>query len=123
MRFLVLSIVAGLLFTGFGFAPGAEPPPRDDVEIKDVMQEVMKGGLLRKAMKDDASLEDRMRVLDMFVSLSESEALKGDADEWNAATSDVLTSYAKFLVGREGGAEAVKAATNCKSCHDRFKPE
>jgi Tfp pilus assembly protein PilF len=87
------------------------------------MTKVMKGGALKKVMAGDASNEEKMMVLDMFISLSESEAPKGDAAEWKAQTGQVMNNYAKFLVGREGAAEALKAATNCKACHDKFKPE
>ena len=122
MRFLCFAVVAGLLFTGLGLAPVADPPARDDASISDVMNDVMKGGLLRKAMTDQASDEEKMKILDMLISLSESEAPQGDADEWNAMTQKVLTDYAKMLVGREDAGKALKASTNCKACHDKFKP-
>ncbi len=123
MRFPLTLVIGSLLLAGFGFAPLDEPSSPDDVAIKDVMQQVMKGGMLKKVMSGNASDEEKLIVLDMFISLSESEALQGDADEWKDQTGAVMTSYAKFLVGREGADEALKAATNCKACHDKFKPE
>ena len=122
MRLLCLAAIASLMFAGLGLAPVADPPAKDDATISDVMNDVMKGGLLRKAMSGSASDEEKMKVLDMFISLAESDAPQGDADEWRAMTQKVLTDYAKVLVGREDAGKALRASTNCKACHDKFKP-
>lgn len=125
MRVPCLLAVASLLFVGLGFAPGfapTDPPANDDATISDVMNEAMKGGLLRKSMGDEGTAEDKLRVLDLLISLSENDPPQGDADEWKAMTQKALTDYARFMVGREGAAELVQASTNCKACHDKFKP-
>ena len=62
-----------------------------------------------------------MQVLDLFISLSESEAPKGDEEEWNEWTQKILTTYAKVLVDREDAGAALRGVTNCKSCHDKYK--
>ncbi|MGI9519915.1 MAG: hypothetical protein ACR2NP_22870 [Pirellulaceae bacterium] len=118
-----LFAVTCLVFAGFGFAHiGHVPPPDDPPAIGDVMNDVMKPGLLRKAMGGEATDEEKLQILDMFIALTEHEPPQGDAEAWKARTTQLMTDYAKLLVGREGAVDALQTSSNCKSCHDVFKP-
>ncbi len=118
-----LMAVASLLFAGFGFAHlGNATAPDDPPTISDIMKEVMKPGMLRKAMNGEATDEEKIQILDVLITLTEHEPPQGEADAWKARTTQLMTDYAKFLVGREGAAEALRTSSNCKSCHNEFKP-
>ena len=121
--FVLLGVITIML--GFGFAHTDETDKtvvkKDEHSIKEVMEQAMKGGLMRKVMGGNASIEEKMQVLDLFISLSESEAPKGDEEEWNEWTQKILTTYAKVLVDREDAGAALRTVTNCKSCHDKYK--
>ena len=95
--------------------------PPDDAEpkhtIKEVMQ-TMKKGLLKKVASGNASAEEKMQLLDLYISLLENTPKKGDINSWHQKAGDAAKAAAKVVVGREGALKELQAATNCKACHD-----
>lgn len=98
--------------------------PPDDAEpkhtIKEVMQ-AMKKGLLKKVVSGEATAEEKTQLLDYYISLVENTPKKGDANSWHKLAGDAAKAAAKVVVGREGATDELKAATNCKACHDVHK--
>jgi hypothetical protein len=99
----------------------------DDAEegghtTKEVMQQAHKGGLLKKVLDGNASDEEKVQLLNLYVSLRENEAPKGDGDSWNDKTDAILIAAAKVVAGRDGATDELKGATNCMACHSVHKP-
>ena len=90
--------------------------------IKEVMKNALKGDLQKKVLSGNASDEDKKRVLDMYISMVESKPPKGEMNSWHNLAGAAALAAAKVEVGREGAAEELKIATNCKACHSEHKP-
>jgi hypothetical protein len=114
----VLAVVVGSGFAYFDASLSKKDEPRP---IKTIMKEAMKSGLAKKVAGGEASDEEKMQFLDMMIDLVANEAPKGDEMEWKMAAGTVMMNAAKVVVGREDGGEALKAAIDCKACHDVFK--
>ena len=91
--------------------------------IKDVMKTAHKDGLLKKVLAGDASQEEKLILLDNYVSLVECTPPKGDMDSWHRLAGQAALAAAKVAVGREGATDELKVATNCAACHKVHKGE
>jgi uncharacterized protein YfiM (DUF2279 family) len=91
--------------------------------IKDVMEKAMKGNSLnKKVLSGSASQEEKLELLDMFISLVENKPPKGDEASWQKFAGSAALAAAKVAVGREDGLAELKTATNCAKCHKEHKP-
>lgn len=90
--------------------------------IKEVMKVALKGDLQKKVLSGNASDEDKKKLLDMYISMVESKPPKGQMNSWHNLAGAAALAAAKVVVGREGAAEELKTATNCKACHSEHKP-
>lgn len=124
MRYVNLAVIVAVCCLGLGFAyPTSHDPKNEGASIEEVMKTAMKGPLGKKVIAGEASDEEKRKYLDLMIDMSEAKPPQGDEKEWKAMTSEVVLNAAKVVVGREGAGEALKAATNCKACHDKFKPD
>jgi hypothetical protein len=143
MRWLGLCLVCGVVTMAAAFtaqgqqspaAQGQQPaPPRGQqtvpagetpakFSIKDVMENAHKAGLLKKVLDGQASQEEKLTLLDHYVSLTESQPALGSPEGWREKSNAVVVAAAKVAVGRDDGTELLKAATNCAACHKEHKP-
>jgi cytochrome c553 len=91
------------------------------IATKDVMDKCMKGGLCKKVADGKASKDEKTTLLENFTSLSENKPPKGDADSWKTKCS-ALVAAAKAAVADDAGyGDKLKAAANCKACHEVHK--
>ena len=132
MRILsTLGIVLALL-VGANFTIGAETgTPQEDAAkakgakpkytLEQVMQDAHKGGLLKKIQSGEGARKDKLTLLDYYVAMYENKPEKGEAASWTKLTSQALAAAAKLVVDEKAKPEILKAATNCKACHDQHK--
>ena len=124
MRRLVIGLVAivpaAMMFTVLATAAD-EAPAKPKHTIKEVMVNAHKKGLLKKVLSGQASQEEKIVLLDHYVSLAESKPSKGSEENWHKLTDAVLLAAAKVAAGRDDGAAQLKAATNCAACHKPHK--
>ncbi len=124
----VAALVA--IFTISVLAVAENPVNKDDpvkpkYTVKQVMAKAMapKGDQLnKKVLSGEASDKEKLELLDLYISLTENEAPKGEQASWKSFTNAAAIAAAKVAVGREGALDELKAATNCKACHDAHKP-
>ena len=124
----LLTVVAlSLTYTAVVRAQGAaEAKPK--YTIKEVMKQSHtppKQGekpLVQLVLAGDATPEQKQKLLDLYISLAENEPPKGDKEAWAKKTAPVILGAAMIVVGRENGADVLKKATVCASCHKDFKP-
>ena len=130
MRRLLIGLVAivpavmmvTLLATAQDEAPADEAPAKPKHTIKEVMAKAQKGGLWKKVTSGQASSEEKLQLLDLYVSLTESKPPKGTEESWHKLTGTMLTAAIKASVGREGGAAQLQAAAGaCAACHKLHK--
>ncbi|MCA9217639.1 MAG: hypothetical protein KDB27_31435 [Planctomycetales bacterium] len=100
---------------------GEEQKPKHTIE--QVMEKALKGGGLNKKVADGkASNEEKLQLLDMYISLLENKPPKGDNASWQKLAGATALAAAKVAVGRPGAEAELKKATNCKACHSEHKP-
>ena len=128
MKKYLLGIPCLLFLTSFLVAPLAlaspddEETPKPKHTTKDVMKKAMKGGLLKKVAGGEATDEEKKELLDLFISMLENKPPKGEMESWHNLAGASALAAAKMVVGREGAAAELKAATDCKACHSQHKP-
>jgi hypothetical protein len=120
MRLVSSIAMAAILLLGFSHANSFNAEKKT---IKEVMKAGMAGNtsLLKKVLSGDASAEEKMKLLDLLIDLVENDAPKGDETEWKMMAGMSMLTAAKVVAGREGAIDELKKATDCKSCHDKFK--
>jgi len=135
MRWLGLGLVCGVVSVAAAFTaqgqqasaprgqqttPGGETPAK--YSIKAVMENVHKAGLLKKVLDGEATQEEKLTLLDHYVSLTETQPPQGSPEGWREKSNAVVVAAAKVAVGRDDGTQLLKAATNCAACHKEHKP-
>ena len=91
--------------------------------IKQVMEINHKGGgLLKKVLDGEASQEEKLVLLDHYVSLAENKPPRGEKEAWDMKVNAVLIAAAKIAVGREDSAPLLQKAANCAACHREHRP-
>ena len=116
-----IAMCGALVFAQDGDKKEMKPKPKHT--IKQVMKEAMKGGLNKTVISGKATPEQKLALLDMYVSLVENKQPTGEAASWQKYAGTAALAAAKVAVGREGAEKELKAATNCKACHDPHKPK
>ncbi len=104
-------------------AIAADEAPKPKHTIKEVMK-VAHGKdstLLKNVLADKATAEEKQQLLDLYISMVESKPAKGDMESWHKLAGGAALAAAKVVVGREGAAKELEAASNCKACHSVHK--
>ena len=89
---------------------------------KEVMKKAHKEGLLKKVLGNQASEQQKLQLLDLYLSLLENEPPQGSEESWVMKSGTAIVAAAKVAVGRDGAVADLKSATNCKACHEVHKP-
>ena len=120
MRLVSSIAIVAILLLGFSHANSFNAEKKT---IKEVMKAGLAGNtsLLKKVLGGDASAEEKMKLLDLYIDLVENDAPKGDETEWKMMAGMAMLTAAKVVAGREGAIDELKKASDCKSCHDKFK--
>lgn len=120
-RLLIASLAVLIGMGVMAFAQDDEKKPKH--AIKDVMAKAMKGDALnKKVLSGKASPEEKLQLLDMFISLVEAKPPKGDEASWQRFAGSAALAAAKVAVGRDDALTELKEATNCAKCHKAHKP-
>jgi hypothetical protein len=106
---------------GFATAQDEAAKPAPKHTIKEVMVNAHKDGLLKKILAGEASAEEKMVLLDHYISMVECAPPKGELASWQTLSGKAALAAAKVAVGREGSLDELKAATNCAACHKAHK--
>ncbi|MES2466830.1 MAG: hypothetical protein V4675_05985 [Verrucomicrobiota bacterium] len=112
---LTLSLSAGLAFRAV-----AEGDKKEESPIGQVMKDHFKGDTsdIKKATKGELSKDEATKLLAALKSLSPAKPSKGDEASWKEKTAALVLAGEKLEKGDADAGVAVKAAANCKSCHD-----
>ena len=93
--------------------------------IEDVMKQAFKGkqSLVVKVCEGKASAEEAKKFLELAKGLGAEKPPRGDAASWKTKTDAVVKAAEGVVAGNKGAAEELRAATNCKACHNVHKPD
>ncbi len=109
-------------------APPAPPPTPTPAaafaSVKDVMA-LHKGkeSFLANVLAGKGSDDDLKKLVSAYEVLAAQKAPKGDEGSWKNLTGALLTAAKDAQAKKEGAIEKLKAASNCKACHEPHKPK
>jgi cytochrome c553 len=120
MRKLLVALVVlgGLAFVVNLTSRGADDKP---VAIKEVMKTCMKGGLCAKVASGKANAEEKKKLVALFEDLHKNKPPKGDAEHFKKMATALVDAAKAVVEKKEGAGAKLKAAANCKECHDNHK--
>ncbi len=117
----LLSVLAVVVLTGAIARAADEEKSAPKHTTKEVMEKAHKAGLLKKVVGGEASQDEKLALLDLYVSLVENKPNKGTTESWHEKAGTVALAAAKVAVGRDGAAAELKEAANCAACHGAHK--
>lgn len=113
-----LIFTAGTLL-GAQMRAAEEATPK--ITIKDVMEQGMKGGLLKKVAAGGATAEESQQLVSLLTALSENKPPRGDAADWDKRTGELLTAARAAADGTPEAGPRLQAAAKCGACHREHK--
>ena len=120
----VIAVLAPFFF-GVGLVAGAAAGgggAKQKHDIKEVMEQAHKKGLLKKIVAGSASAAEKQKLLELYVDLYDNKAPMGDAASWTKKTGDLVAAAAWAELGHEDAASRLKEAADCKGCHSVHNP-
>jgi len=131
MRFVVATVAATLTFALLLNSGEFRAEEKDKDAPKYKIKEVMKLAhlkakktdetLLEKVVAGSATKEEKQKLAELYVSLSQNKPPKGEAEDWKAVTAKIVVQAQAAAKGEEGAPKLLKEATNCGGCHSKFK--
>lgn len=122
MRRVLVVVPLFALITGVAWAfANVQEETKPKYEIKEVMGEAHKKGLLKKVVSGDASDEEKAKLLDYYIALFENTPPKGEAGSWAQKAGAALAGAAAVVLEQEGAEQKLKAAVNCGACHKEHR--
>jgi hypothetical protein len=114
----------------------AAPPPAEKKEekpaaaaagfasIKDVMA-LHKGkeSFLANILAGKGSDDDLKKLVSAYEVMAAQKPPMGDEAAWKTLTAAALGAAKEVQAKKDGALDKLKAATNCKACHEPFKPK
>ncbi len=91
-------------------------------DIRQIMRFAMTQGLCQKVIKQQASQEEKQRLVTLFATLAKLDPPVGSSDNWLRRTKGLMDSARSVS---EGGVnyDALAKAANCAECHKEHRPK
>jgi hypothetical protein len=93
--------------------------------VKEIMAAANKGkdSLFSKVVEGKGSAEDAKKLAELYKEMPGLKPPMGDANGWKAKAGALAEAAQAVADGKPGAAAKLKAAGNCKACHDPHKPK
>lgn len=121
---ILLALVA-TLSCGLAFKASAEGEKKEDSAISKIMKAHFKGDTsdIKKAVKGELSKEEITKLAtDLKAMIAEKPPI-GEAASWKEKSEALFGAVEKLEKGGADAGAGVKAAANCKACHEAHKPK
>ena len=117
MAVMTTCLVAGLYV--FGAVDDAKPK----YEISEIMDKAHKGkmSLLQQVVQGKANDEQKKQLLEYYEELAKNKPEKGELKDWQKRTKALVKAAKDVVNGKEGAAQGLQKAANCKGCHQAHK--
>jgi hypothetical protein len=104
--------------------PPAAAPAAGFTNVKEVMA-LHKGkeSFLANILAGKGSEDDHKKLVSAYEVLAAQKPPTGDEGSWKNLTAALLTAAKDVQGKKEGAIEKLKAASNCKACHEPHKPK
>jgi hypothetical protein len=105
-------------------APAAAPAAGTFASVKDVMA-LHKGkeSFLANILAGKGSDDDHKKLVSAYEVMSAQKPPMGDEAHWKTLNTALLAAAKEVQGKKEGAIEKLKAATNCKACHEMHRPK
>lgn len=119
-KITILLTLSVSLFAAPVFRVLAADEKKEDSVIGKVMKDHFKGDTsnIKKATKGELPKDEIAKLVAALKTLPAAKPSKGEAASWKEKTDALLAAGEKLEKGEAGAGDALKAAANCKSCHD-----
>jgi len=114
---VMMGLVAVALVSGVAMADKGKDSKYSTEEI----MKAVKGGLVTKVIKGEATEEEKKLTIAMLESLGKNHPHKGSEGSWKEKTDALLAAAKGTVEGKPGADAKLKKAINCKACHDEHK--
>jgi hypothetical protein len=126
MRWLVAgscAVVSFLLLVCLGGDEASAQGEKPKYTIAQVMKVAhnLKKGIIARVNDGTVSKADKEKLVEMYQALAQNKPPAGDAKAWKKRTAALISAAQLVEKNDPGGVAALKAAANCKTCHDTFK--
>lgn len=115
-KLLTVAMVAMAAIGVVTLVRAAEPK-----EIKEVMKEAHKDGLLKKVTDGKGEQEDKDKLLALYKDLAANKPPKGKPESWETKTKAIVAAAEGVAKGEKPAMAKLKTATNCMACHKEHK--
>jgi len=113
------TIAAAAAALGLLLGAAQEKAPKS---IKEIMKDHKgKESLVAKVTAGKGSEAENKKVLGLYEALATFKPPQGDEGSWKEKTTALVGAAKELVEKKEGAAEKLKAAANCKACHDVHK--
>jgi hypothetical protein len=89
--------------------------------IKQVMKEAHKSNLWKKVAEGKADKDEKEKLVELYIALSQNEPPKGDKEAWKKKTEAMLAAAKEAAKGEEGAGKKLVNLVKCADCHKAFK--
>jgi hypothetical protein len=120
-RIPFVGALLALLIASIAMFSTAQDKPK--IAIKDIMEKAHKGNpaLCAKVAGEKASKEEKQQLLELWSALGENKPPKGPEKSWKEKTDAMVVAAKAAVADDKGYGAKVKAAVNCKACHEVHK--
>ena len=78
-------------------------------------------GVFREVLRGKGTKEEKQELLDLYKALAKTKPPRGSQENWQKATSALVAAAEEIASGAAKDVEKLRAASNCKACHDAHK--
>lgn len=80
-----------------------------------------KKAIYREVLTGTASKEEKQQMLDLYKALAKKKPPRGSPEDWQKATAALVTAAEEIVSGEAKNVDKLRAAANCKGCHDAHR--
>jgi len=78
-------------------------------------------GIFREVLRGKGTDEEKQQLLDLYKALAKTKPPRGSQENWQKSTVALVTAAEEIVNGTAKDVEKLRAASNCRACHDAHK--
>ena len=127
VRSLLVVFAVALCSGAVALAAGAKKDEKADkpkYDNKEIMKQAHKGdvSIYKKVEKGTSTAADHAKLVELYKALAANKPPRGDQKSWDNKTAALVKAAEALQKGTPNAKAQLKAAANCKACHDLHKP-
>ncbi|MFN0017803.1 MAG: hypothetical protein ACKVP0_06055 [Pirellulaceae bacterium] len=78
-------------------------------------------GILREVLRGKGTKEEKEQLLELYKALAKTKPPRGSQENWDKANAALVSAAEEIAAGTAKDMEKLRAASNCKACHDAHR--